>query len=63
MFRAMLLEKGDAGFSASVTELNDDRLPQLPSGGVLVRPEYSTLNFKDGLAITNRSPVVRVWPK
>jgi acrylyl-CoA reductase (NADPH) len=31
-------------------------------GGVLVRPRYSTLNYKDGLALTNRSPVVRLWP-
>jgi acrylyl-CoA reductase (NADPH) len=34
----------------------------VPGGGVLVRPEYSTLNYKDGLALTNRSPVVRQWP-
>jgi acrylyl-CoA reductase (NADPH) len=34
----------------------------VPEGGVLVRPHYSTLNYKDGLALTNRSPVVRLWP-
>jgi acrylyl-CoA reductase (NADPH) len=34
----------------------------LPQGDVTVRVEYSTLNYKDGLAITNKSPVVRVWP-
>ena len=59
MFKALLLEKDDAGFRAGVTELDDARLPP---GDVLVQPEYSTLNFKDGLALTNRSPVVRVWP-
>jgi acrylyl-CoA reductase (NADPH) len=59
MFKALLLEKGDAGFQARVTEIEDDRLP---AADVLVQPEYSTLNFKDGLALTNRSPVVRVWP-
>jgi acrylyl-CoA reductase (NADPH) len=62
MFKAILLEKGESGFSARVTELDGTRLPAVPSGGVLVRPAYSTLNYKDGLALTNKSPVVRVWP-
>jgi acrylyl-CoA reductase (NADPH) len=62
MFKAVLLEKGDAGFSARITELDDSRLPAVASGGVIVKPEYSTLNFKDGLALTNKSPVVRLWP-
>ena len=59
MFKALLLEKDEAGFRASLSTLDETRLPQ---GDVLVRPEYSTLNYKDGLALTNRSPVVRVWP-
>ena len=59
MFKALLLQKSDAGFSAGITELDDARLPP---AAVLVRPEYSTLNYKDGLALTNRSPVVRLWP-
>ncbi|MBL8343944.1 MAG: oxidoreductase [Rubrivivax sp.] len=62
MFKALLLEKDEAGFSAGVTQLDNARLPVISDGGVLVRPEYSTLNYKDGLALTNRSPVVRVWP-
>ena len=62
MFRALLLEKTDSGFGASLTELGEDRLPAVANGAVLVRPEFSTLNYKDGLAITNRSPVVRLWP-
>jgi len=62
MFKALLLEKGDAGFSARLTELDEGRLPVLAMGGVLVRPEYSSLNYKDGLALTNKSPVVRQWP-
>ena len=62
MFKALLLEKDDAGFRAGVTQLEESRLPAVAEGGVLVRPEYSTLNYKDGLALTNRSPVVRLWP-
>ena len=59
MFKALLLEKDDAGFRAGVTTLDESRLPD---DDVLVRPEYSTLNYKDALALTNRSPVVRAWP-
>ena len=62
MFKALLLEKDDAGFRAGLTTLDDARLPAADKADVLVRPEYSTLNFKDGLALTNRSPVVRAWP-
>lgn len=60
MFKALLLEKDDAGFRAGLASLDEARLPQ--AGDVLVQPAYSTLNYKDGLALTNRSPVVRVWP-
>ena len=62
MFQAILLEKSAEGFSARLAQLDEASLPQLPAGGVLVRPEWSTLNYKDALALTNRSPVVRVWP-
>ena len=58
MFDAVYLEKGDT-FKASLAQLDES---QLPAADVLVRPRYSTLNYKDGLAITNRSPVVRQWP-
>jgi acrylyl-CoA reductase (NADPH) len=59
MFKALMLEKDDAGFRASVRDADEAALPE---GDVLVRVAYSTLNYKDGLAITNRSPVVRQWP-
>ncbi len=59
MFKALQLSKSDAGFAAAVVDLEDS---QLPAGDVLGQVEYSTLNYKDGLAITNKSPVVRVWP-
>ena len=59
MFKALQLNKSDAGFSAAVVELEDS---QLPAGDVLAQIDYSTLNYKDGLAITNKGPVVRAWP-
>jgi acrylyl-CoA reductase (NADPH) len=59
MFKALLLEKTDAGFAAATTEIDESRLP---AGDVLLAVEYSTINYKDGLAITNRGPVVRQWP-
>jgi acrylyl-CoA reductase (NADPH) len=59
MFKAILLEQDGAATKARVAELDDD---QLPEGDVTVRVEYSTLNYKDGLAITGKSPVVRRWP-
>jgi acrylyl-CoA reductase (NADPH) len=59
MFKAILLEKSDAGFKASLQAVDE---AGLPAGDVLVRVEHSTLNYKDGLAITNKGPVVRAWP-
>ncbi|MBI5276400.1 MAG: oxidoreductase [Burkholderiales bacterium] len=58
MFKALVLEKEPA-FRAEVREVDDTFLPE---GDVTVDVEYSTLNYKDGLAITNKSPVVRSWP-
>ena len=59
MFKALQLNQAESGFSAAVVDLDD---AQLPAGDVLAQVDYSTLNYKDGLAITNKSPVVRVWP-
>ena len=59
MFKTLLLEKDDTGFRAGLTSLDETRLP---AADVLVQPEFSTINFKDALALTNRSPVVRNWP-
>ena len=59
MFKSLLLSKSDAGFSAAVTDIDE---AQLPAGDVLVQVDCSTLNYKDGLAITNKAPVVRSWP-
>ncbi len=59
MFKAILIEKDDAGYRAQLTELADDALPE---GDVTVRVAWSTLNYKDGLAITGKGPVVRKFP-
>lgn len=59
MFSAILIEKGDQEQTVALTELDET---QLPDGDVTVDVEYSTLNFKDGLAVTGKSPVVRKFP-
>lgn len=61
MFNAILLNKKEDGTTdARITQLDDGQLPA--DGDVTVRVDYSTINFKDGLAITGKSPVVRKWP-
>jgi acrylyl-CoA reductase (NADPH) len=59
MFKAIQIEKTDDGQKVSLTELDECALPE---GDVSIDVAYSTLNFKDGLAITGSSPVVRIWP-
>lgn len=63
MFRAIVLEQNaDKTTAASVRSLDDSALPSFAERGVTVDVTASTINFKDGLAITGRSPVVRKWP-
>jgi acrylyl-CoA reductase (NADPH) len=57
--KAILLGKESGRFEARVADLGENDLPQ---GDVTLRVEYSTVNFKDALAITDRSPIVRKWP-
>lgn len=60
MFRALVLEKNDAGAAvAHIRELDD---AALPSGEVTVAVEYSTLNYKDGLCLMPRSAMIRTYP-
>ncbi|SDT13532.1 acrylyl-CoA reductase (NADPH) [Pseudomonas oryzae] len=59
MFRAILIDKDDHGYRASLQELDETRLPE---GEVCVRVSHSTLNYKDALAITGKGPVVRQFP-
>jgi len=59
MFKAIQIDKTDDGQTVSLAEIDESVLPE---GDVLIDVAFSTLNFKDGLAITGSSPVVRVWP-
>lgn len=60
MFRALVLEKEGDTAVARVRELDDSALP---AGDVTVAVEYSTLNYKDGLALSsNGGGIVRTWP-
>jgi acrylyl-CoA reductase (NADPH) len=58
-FRAIRLAKTETGQETRFVNLTD---ADLMDGDVDVRVEYSTVNYKDGLALTGKSPVVRVWP-
>ncbi len=59
MFKGILIEKDDAGYRANLKDIDE---AQLPEGDVTVRVSHSTLNYKDGLAITGKGPVVRRFP-
>jgi acrylyl-CoA reductase (NADPH) len=59
MFKGILLTKTDAGVEVKLADLNE---ADLPEGEVSVRVAYSTINYKDGLAITGKAPVVRKYP-
>ncbi|MFZ0778152.1 MAG: alcohol dehydrogenase catalytic domain-containing protein, partial [Xanthobacteraceae bacterium] len=57
--RAIVIDKSDAGQTVRLTDFDDK---DLMDGDVTVRVEYSTVNYKDGLAITGKAPVVRRFP-
>jgi acrylyl-CoA reductase (NADPH) len=62
-FKALTLTREGETFSAAVRELSDDELTAAtPDADVTIAVSHSTINYKDGLAITNISPVVRKWP-
>jgi len=60
-FRAVLITRDEATKQQSVA-LTELRLADLMEGDVDIRVEHSTVNYKDGLAITGKLPVVRRWP-
>jgi acrylyl-CoA reductase (NADPH) len=58
-FKAIVITKTDNGTAAALTDFDEQELME---GDVTLRPEWSTLNYKDGLAVTGRAPVVRRFP-
>ena len=58
-YQALQILKDDAGYRCTLQSLDDSALPE---GDVTVQVDYSTINYKDGLAITGKSPVVRKFP-
>lgn len=59
MFQGIVINKDDAGYHAALQSIDEASLPE---GDVTIRVQYSTLNYKDGLAITGKGPVVRKFP-
>jgi len=59
MFSGILIDKDESGQTVALQQIDE---AQLPEGDVSIEVEYSTLNYKDGLAITGMSPVVRKFP-
>jgi acrylyl-CoA reductase (NADPH) len=58
-FKAIRIDKADKGTTAALTQFDE---AELMEGDVTVRVEWSTLNYKDGLAVTGKAPVVRRFP-
>jgi len=59
MFRAIRIDKAEKGTTAALVQFDE---AELMEGDVTVAVEYSTLNYKDGLAVTGKAPVVRRFP-
>ena len=59
MFKGILINKDEQGYHAALQDIDDSTLPE---GDVTVNVLYSTLNYKDALAITGKAPVVRTFP-
>ena len=58
-FKAIVVDRSDAGQTVALTEFDEKNLMD---GDVTVRVAYSTVNYKDGLAVTGKAPVVRRFP-
>ena len=58
-FKAIVIDKGASGQSAAFGDFDENELME---GNVVFRPEWSTLNYKDGLALTGKAPVIRRYP-
>lgn len=63
IIKAILLTKSDERFAAQVRDLTDEELrANTPEADVTITVDYSTVNYKDALALANKAPVVRKWP-
>ncbi len=63
IIKAILLTKSDEKFAAQVRDLTDEELrANTPEADVTIAVDYSTVNYKDALALANKAPVVRKWP-
>jgi acrylyl-CoA reductase (NADPH) len=58
-FKAIVIEKSDGGQTVALSDFDESKLME---GDVTVAVEWSTVNYKDGLALTGKAPVVRRWP-
>jgi acrylyl-CoA reductase (NADPH) len=58
-FRAIRIDKAEKGTTVALTQFDE---AELMEGDVTIRVEWSTLNYKDGLAVTGKAPVVRRFP-
>ena len=58
-YRALVLNQEGGSFSAAIQQLKPE---DFPAGEVTIRVAYSSLNYKDGLAITGKPGVIRKWP-
>jgi acrylyl-CoA reductase (NADPH) len=58
-FKAVRIDKADKGTTVALTQFDE---AELMDGDVTVRVEWSTVNYKDGLAVTGKAPVVRRFP-
>ncbi|MEE4231581.1 MDR family oxidoreductase [Pseudomonas viridiflava] len=58
-FNAIVIDKDESGYRVKLTAVNE---ADLPEGDVTVRVSHSTLNYKDALALTGKSPIVRSFP-
>ncbi len=59
MFKGILINKDDNGYVSELCDIDDT---QLADNGVVIDVEYSTINYKDALAICGKSPIIRQFP-
>ena len=59
MFKSIMINKDDSGYQCNLADVDES---QLPEGDVTIKVDFSSLNYKDGLAITGKGPIVRRFP-